>query len=79
MVSVKILGKKCTPTNRLTQRVLQLTITVRYLQAASPKDVALDELGLFREIGHSFLRKRGPDDIAGQVFNLLLLFIYGFI
>jgi hypothetical protein len=30
---------------------------------------AVDDPGLFRQIGHSFLRKRSPDDIAGQVFH----------
>jgi hypothetical protein len=30
---------------------------------------AADNLGLFREIGHSFLRERGSDDLAGQVLH----------
>jgi len=30
---------------------------------------SVDDPGLFREIGHSFLRERGPDDIAGQIFH----------
>ena len=30
---------------------------------------SVDDPGRFREIGHSFLRERGPDDIAGQVFH----------
>jgi hypothetical protein len=28
-----------------------------------------DNPRLFCEVGHSFLRKRGPDDIGGQVFH----------
>jgi hypothetical protein len=30
---------------------------------------AVNDPGLFWEIGHSFLGERGPDDIAGQVFH----------
>jgi len=30
-----------------------------------------DDPGLFREIGHPFLRERSPDDIPGQVFHSL--------
>jgi hypothetical protein len=30
---------------------------------------AVEDPGPFRQIGHSFLRERGPDDIAGQVFH----------
>ena len=29
----------------------------------------VDDLGLLMEIGHTFLRKRGSDNIAGQVFH----------
>jgi len=32
---------------------------------------SVDNLRLFREIGHSVLRERGPDDIAGQVAHCL--------
>ena len=28
-----------------------------------------DDFGLFREINHSFLRERGPDDVSSQVFS----------
>ena len=30
---------------------------------------AVDDPGLLREVSHSFLRERGPDDIAGLVFT----------
>ena len=33
---------------------------------------AVDDPGFFRQIGHSFLRERSPDGIAGQVFPAFL-------
>jgi hypothetical protein len=36
---------------------------------------SVDDQGLFREIGHPFLRERRLDDMAGNLFNRIILFL----